>query len=101
MTINKNTALVTSNLKSVTFNGVTNATSGVLLSSILYKRNVIEFTSLTSNAVTFNFGELPTNKKIYVRLMAFTQCTSGNTSVTLTLTGTPAVVQTLILVANA
>jgi hypothetical protein len=101
ITINKNTALVTSELKSVIYNGGTHATSGAILSDLLYTRNVIDFKSLTNNAVTFNLGGLPTHKRIYVRLMAYTDCSgSENTDLTLTLTGSPATVSTVAISAT-
>ena len=56
LTIDKDIALVTSPLKSVSYNGGTTVvTSGTLLGGFLYKQNVIEFKSLTSNIVVFNF----------------------------------------------
>jgi hypothetical protein len=73
LTINKNTALVTSKLKSVVYNGMTVATSGSLLSSFLYKENVIEFTAFSnSNLITLNLGELPIHQKLIVRARVFT-----------------------------
>ena len=64
-------------MQSVVYNGATQATSGALLSSLLYKRNVIDFKVLTTNTVTFNLGGLSTNKRIYVRMMAYTDCVSS------------------------
>jgi hypothetical protein len=52
MTIDSTTILVTSRVKNVTYNGST-ATSTAALSTLVYSQNVIEFASLTTNAVTF------------------------------------------------
>jgi hypothetical protein len=77
MTINNNIALVTSKLKSVFYNGATHATSGALLSSLLYKRNVIDYKDLNTNTVRFNLDELLTHKRVYVRLMAYADCSGA------------------------
>lgn len=74
-TINKNTAIGT-NLKSVTYNTATQSTSGTLLSSFLYTLNVIEFTKLTRNALTFSIAGLIAHQKIIVRARVFTECTT-------------------------
>lgn len=73
ITVNKNT-LIGSQLISVTYNSmVTEATPTVALSSFLYTQNVIEFISLTSNTVVFDFDTLPAqHQKIIIRVRAFT-----------------------------
>ena len=73
ITVNKDTELVTSALQSVTFNGATQSTSGDTLGTVnLYKQNVIEFMTLTSSSVVFNFNIAQTHKKILVRARIFT-----------------------------
>ena len=93
MTVNKDTALgVGSLLKSVTYNS---ATETVLtpLSAFLYTQNVIEVSSLTSNTIVFDFDTLPIHQKLLVRARVFTECTTQNTTVQMTLSGgTPTVV---------
>ena len=71
--INKDTAIGTSVLKSVTYNTSTEVTtSGEVLSNFLYTQKVIEFMPMTSNSITFEFGDLPIHKKIVVRARVFT-----------------------------
>lgn len=72
MTVNKNTVIGTSQLKSVVYNSITQATSGTLLSSFLYKENVIEFMTLGANSIQLNFDTLPVHKKVIVRVRAYT-----------------------------
>ena len=85
-TINKNTALGT-NLKSVTYNGIMTSTAGTLLSSFLYTLNVIEFTTLTSNTVTFGIAALGAHQKMIVRARVYTECTAENKTILMTLSG--------------
>ena len=56
--------------------------------------------TLTSNAVTFSLDGFPTHKKVYVRLMAYTECTTQDKTIKITLTGTPAVSKNITLVTN-
>ncbi len=89
LTVNKDTIVGTSLLKSVTYNtATTQSTSGTLLSSFLYKQNVIEFMSLTNKKIDLSFDTIPQHKKIIVRVRAFTECTTENKTVLLTLSGT-------------
>lgn len=53
LTINKNSAIGSNNLKSVKINSVSQSTLGTPLSQIAYSQNVIEFMALTSNIVSF------------------------------------------------
>ncbi len=97
-TINKNTALVTSEVKSVTYNGTTESDSGTLLSELFYKEHVIEFTSFSqSNTVTFNLGDLPIHQKIIIRARVYTQCSdSQNQTIQMSIGGTPITSLTLV-----
>jgi len=75
ITVNKDTVLGTYELKTVTYSTSTTAStpSTVLNSYSLYTQNVIEFTSLSSNIVTFDFADLPAiHQKIIVRARVFT-----------------------------
>ncbi len=88
ITVNKDTQLVTSALQSVTFNGATQSTSGDTLGTVnLYKQNVIEFMTLTSSSVVFNFNIAQIHKKILVRARVFTECSSGNITARMRLAG--------------
>jgi hypothetical protein len=81
LTINKNTILDTSKLKSVVFgSGPTTVISGSNSASGLYIENVIEFKALTSNTVVFNLGDLPVHQKIFVRARVFTTCDGSMTN---------------------
>jgi hypothetical protein len=96
MTVNKNTAIGTSELKSVVYNSITQSVSGTLLSSFLYKEHVIEFMTLGTNTIQLNFGTLPVHKKVIVRVRAYTECiATSNQTIQLTLAGTPLPAQTL------
>lgn len=83
LTINKDTQIGTTNLKSIVYNnGVNISASGTLLSSFLYKENVIEFTELTSNTIKFQFGSLGVDHyEALVRINAYTECISGTENV--------------------
>lgn len=72
MTVNKNTLLRTTSLKSITYNSVLHSTTGTALSTLLYSQNVIDFNTLTSNTVVFGFDFLPIHKKLIVRAKVFT-----------------------------
>lgn len=72
ITVNKNTLLRTSTLKSVTYNSILNSTTGTPLSSLLYSQNIIDFNGLTNNTVIFDFDFLPIHKKLFVRAKVFT-----------------------------
>jgi len=88
MTVNKNTLLRTTALKSITYNSLLHSTTGTALSSLLYSQNVIDFNSLTSNTVIFGFDFLPIHKKLIVRAKVFTECSlSQNQSLSMTLSG--------------
>jgi len=65
----------------------------------LYSRNVIEFQGFTSsNIVSFNLDGLPLHKKVIVRARVSTTCTSmQDQSLSMTLSGTPDIVTTIIL----
>lgn len=94
ITIDKNSLLGTT-IKSVTFNGASYATPTNILAATLYSRNVIEFSSLSSNTIKFNLISIPIHKKIYVRVKAATECiTEQNRVLKLTLTGTPPITVT-------
>jgi hypothetical protein len=91
-TINKDTVLGTSILKSVKVNDAIMSTSGTVLSSMLYTQNVIEFMSLASNVVEFNLdGFSMVHKRLIVRARAYTECSATmveNQTVVMTVTGT-------------
>ncbi len=87
MTVNKNTIIGTSLLKSVTYNALNQSTSGTLLSSFLYTQNVIEVSSLTNNTMIFDFDGLPVHQKLFVRMKAFTECSNENMTLKMTLSG--------------
>jgi hypothetical protein len=93
LTVDKNTALGSSALKSVIYNTITQSTSGTILSSFLYKENIIEFSSLTNNLVSMNFDLLPIHKKILVRARVMTSCTvAQNQTLKMTLSGASPVI---------
>jgi hypothetical protein len=96
-TINKNTAIGT-NLRSVTYNTATMLTSGTLLSSCLYTVDVIEFTTLTRNTVAFGIADLGVHQKMVVRARFYTECTTENKTVLMTLSGTTPVTVTSDLI---
>ncbi len=73
MFIDETTLIGTTKLKSVRFNtSTTISTSGLPLSSFLYTLSLIEFTTLSSNLITFTFNTLPIHKQIIVRIRAYT-----------------------------
>ena len=74
LTVNKDTIIGSSELKSVTYNtSLTETTADTVLSSFLYTQNVIEFKSLASNFVVFDFDTLPSiHQKLIVRARVFT-----------------------------
>jgi hypothetical protein len=93
-TINKNTAIGAS-LSSVSYSStLSQSTAGTILSSFLYNGDVIDFTSFTSNTITFNIGGLPIHQKLIVRAKMFTKCTTENKTVLMTLSGTTPVTVT-------
>ena len=100
LTVDKNTVLVTSLLKSVTSNSVAEATSGSSLSSFLYTQNVIEVSSLSSSTITFDFDTLPIHQKLLVRVRALTECTTQNTTIQMTLSGDTSVTVNSVLTTN-
>jgi hypothetical protein len=101
ITVNKDTILGTSLLKSVTYNtATTESTPNITLSTFLYKQNVIEFISLTDKKIDFSFDGLPIHKKLIVRVRAFTECTTENTTVQITLSGSTPVVSSSVLTSN-
>jgi len=69
MTVDKNTILGTSALKNVTYNSGTQSTSGTTLSAVpsLFVLNVIDFSTLSSNTVTFEFTLTEIHQKLIVR----------------------------------
>jgi hypothetical protein len=79
-TVTQDRALGTGFLTSVTYNGATASTAGVLLGVLpsLFKQNVIEFRDLTNNVVTFNFNFPATlvHTMILVRATAYTACSA-------------------------
>lgn len=97
MTINKNSVLGTTTLKSVLYNSLSESTSGLVLSSFLYSQNVIDFKSLTSNTITFGFDSLGVHQKLHVRARVFTECSSENKTISMTLSGRTSTVQTMEL----
>ena len=85
MTVNKDTALGgTSHLKGVNYNSIPETTL-TPLSAFLYTQNVIEVSLLTSNTISFVFDTLPIHQKLLVRARVFTECTTENTTVVMTL----------------
>ena len=73
LTVNKDTIIGSSELKSVTYNtSLTEITAATVLRSFLYTQNVIEFKSLASNAVVFNFDTLSIHQKLIVRARVLT-----------------------------
>jgi hypothetical protein len=106
MTINQNTVLGTSSLKNITYNSGTQSTSGTVLSSLpqLYTLNVIDFLTLTSNTVTFEFGLTEKHEKLLVRARVMTECNavnSQNTTLQMTFSGPSNTVVTQSLSPNA
>jgi hypothetical protein len=97
-TINKNTAIGT-NVRSITYNTATMSTAGTLLSSFLYAVNVIEFTTFTRNTIAFGIAGLGAHQKMIVRARVFTECTTQNRTVLMTLSGTTPVTVTSDLTA--
>jgi hypothetical protein len=77
-TITASTALGTSILKSVTYNGATTvSTANTVLNTFLYKQNVIEFMPMTTNEVVFNFDTLTQHERLIVRARVYTECSSA------------------------
>lgn len=73
LTVNKDTLIGTSQLKSVTYNSPSaQITSTAQFTSLLYTQNIIEVSQLTSNTLVFNFDDLPIHKKLFVRMRAMT-----------------------------
>lgn len=96
MTVNKDTILGTSLLKNVIYNSVTQSVSGTALNTFLYTANVIEFMSWTStNSLQFDFTGLPVHKKVIVRAKVYTECSSQNKTVAMTLSGGSPATKTL------
>jgi hypothetical protein len=88
MVVNKNTVLGASLLTSVTYNGITQATSGTVIGTFLFAQNVIDFKTLTSNTVVFSFNTAATHQRLHARARVFTECSTQNTTVKMTLSGT-------------
>ena len=76
LTVNKDTVLGTSALKSVTYNSVAQSGSGSALSALtgLYVLNVIDFSTLSSNSVVFSFDVIGPHQKLLVRARVLTEC---------------------------
>lgn len=88
MVVNKNTVLGSSLLTSVTYNnGITEATSGTVIGTFLYTNNVIDFKTLTSNTVVFRFNTAATHQKLHARARVFTECSTENKTIRMTLSG--------------
>jgi hypothetical protein len=94
MTVDKNTILGTSALKNIMYNSATQSTSGTTLSALpsLFVFNVVDFTTLSSNTVTFEFTLTQIHQKLIVRARALTECDSANSqnaTLQMALSGTP------------
>jgi hypothetical protein len=104
MTVNKDTLLGnTSPLKNVTYNTATHSTVGTPLSGLtgLYKLNVIDFSTLSSNTVAFDFTFTEVHQKLIARARVLSECDTGlsqNDTIKMTLSGSPNVVVTQPLV---
>jgi hypothetical protein len=74
LTVNKDTVLGTSVLKLINYNSVAQTTSGSLLSSLtsLYIGNIVDFKTLSSNTIIYNFDGLPVHQKLLVRARVLT-----------------------------
>jgi hypothetical protein len=93
MTVDKNSILGTSALKNITYNSATQSTSGTVLSALpsLFVLNVIDFATLSSNTVTFEFTLAQIHQKLIVRARVLTECDSANlqnTTLQMALSGT-------------
>jgi hypothetical protein len=93
MTVDKNSILGTSALKNITYNSATQSTSGTVLSALpsFFVLNVIDFATLSSNTVTFEFTLAQIHQKLIVRARVLTECDSANlqnTTLQMTLSGT-------------
>jgi hypothetical protein len=95
MVINKNTVLGSSLLTSVTYNSTTQSTAGMVIGAFLYTQNVIDFKTLSSNSVVFRFNTAATHQKLHVRARVFTECTTQNRTIRMTLSGTAQTVKTV------
>lgn len=62
--------------------------SGALSTTPLYTQNVIDFIDLTTNQVFFSFYNLPVHQRLIVRAKVYTECSSDNATVVMTLPGT-------------
>jgi hypothetical protein len=105
MTVDKNTILGTSALKNITFNSATQSTSDTALSALpsLFILNVIDFLTLSSNTVTFEFTLAQIHQKLIVRARVLTECDSTksqNKTLQMTLSGTSNVVVNPSLATN-
>ena len=81
MTVNKDTLLGGSSaLKNVTYDSSTQSTAGNALSALpsLYVLNVIDFSTLSSNTVTFGFSFVEPHQKLIVRARALSECNPSN-----------------------
>jgi hypothetical protein len=76
MVVNKNTVLGSSLLTSVTYNGITEATSGTVIGTFLFTQSIINFKTLTSNTVVFTFNTAATHQKLHARARVFTECST-------------------------
>lgn len=70
------------------------------LSAFLYTQNVIEVSLLTSNTISFVFDTLPIHQKLIVRARVFTECTTENTTIVMTLEGSTPTIVTQALTTN-
>ncbi len=80
MTVNKDTVLGgDSPLKNVTYNTTTQFTAGTPLSGLtgLYKLNVIDFSTLSSNTVSFDFTFAEAHQKLIARARVLSECDTG------------------------
>lgn len=88
LTVDGFTALGSTILKSVTYNGTTTvATTSTVLNTFLYRQNVIEFMPMTTNEVVFSFDLLAQHTWLIVRARVYTECASAD--VTMILSGAP------------
>jgi hypothetical protein len=107
MTVNKDTVLGgDSPLKNVTYNTTTQFTDGTPLSGLtgLYKLNVIDFSTLSSNTVSFDFTFTDVHQKLIARARVLSECDTGlsqNDTIQMTLSGSPNVVVTQALTKDA
>ena len=99
MTIDQNTVLSLSLLKTVNYNGISEDTFSLALNSFLYTHNVINFGSLSNNTVIFYLNDLPVHKKLLVRARVYSDCQSHqNQTIILTLEGeNPRIVNKILI----